>query len=223
MKKSYSEQVDFSKILKRGKSDEAHTQAKTFYQSLSDLKNDDIYQLLQQSYKRVNIKASAKMRSYFSREDHTVYIARNSDTSTIAHELFHEIDRTYQITENGALKMELERDYKRLLKICDRKPVQGVLYSKYPEMFEKFEGELIVKPEYRGISDIIHGMTEGKVNLGYRHSIEYWKKPGALQKEAWAQYGRMYYSEDKKVLSALKEFFPETTKEFERIVREMVK
>ena len=83
---------------------------------------------------------------------------------------------------------------------------------------ESMEG-FVVKPEYRGISDIIHGMTQGQVNLGYRHSVEYWKKPGSLQRETWAQYGRMYYSGNEKVLKVLKDLFPETTNRFEHIIK----
>lgn len=114
-------------------------------------------------------------------------------------------------------------DYARLQRINSRKSLEDVLYLKYPEMFEKSAEELVVKPEYRGISDIIHGMTGGQVNLGYHHAVDYWERPGSLQRETWAQYGRMYYSENKEVLAVLKDIFPETTKEFERIIKAVTK
>ena len=53
--------------------------------------------------------------------------------------------------------------------------------------------------------------------------MEYWRIPGNLQKEAWAQYGRMYYSGDERVLSVLMELLPETTREFERIIKAVMK
>lgn len=107
--------------------------------------------------------------------------------------------------------------------MSDGKFIQDVLYSKYPDMFDESVEGFVVKQEYRGISDIIHGLTGGRVNLGYRHSMEYWRIRGNLQKEAWAQYGRMYYSGDERVLSVLMELLPETTREFERIIKAVMK
>lgn len=213
---------NFSLLLK-GMDNTIKERSKEFYRSLLNVEDDDIYQLLQQSYKRVQFKASKKRRSYFSQKDGVVYLVEKADQSTIAHELFHEIDRSYGITKSGMLKKELSSDYARLQSMSDGKFIQDVLYSKYPDMFDESVEGFVVKQEYRGISDIIHGLTGGKVNLGYRHSMEYWRIPGNLQKEAWAQYGRMYYSGDERVLSVLMELLPETTREFERIIKAVMK
>lgn len=221
-RENFSDQIDFMKIFK-GKKTEIEERSREFYRSLLNVENEDMYQLLQQSYKRVKIEPSGKRRSYFSRKDKTIYLARNIDKTTIAHELFHEIDNTYGITDNGALKTELIKDYEHLKKISRGKSIADMIYYRHPEIFDKSYVELIVKSEYRGISDILSGLTEGNMDLGYYHSKEYWKNPGALQRETWAQYGRMYYSEDEKVLKILQELFPDTTKEFERIIKEMIK
>ena len=221
-KKSLLDWIGIGKIL-RDRSKDARVLAKDFYHSLLNVNDDDMYQLLRQSYKRVQFKPSRRHRSYFNRKDKTIYLARNASHETIAHELFHEIDRTYGITESGMLEKEIFMDYARLQRINSRKSLEDVLYLKYPEMFEKSAEELVVKPEYRGISDIIHGMTGGQVNLGYHHAVDYWERPGSLQRETWAQYGRMYYSENKEVLAVLKDIFPETTKEFERIIKAVTK
>ncbi len=218
---SASDYVEISGF--EGRAKRTGKQAKKFYHSLINVKNEDIYQLLRQSFKRTQICPSDKRRSYFDRKNKVVYLAKNADQSTIAHELFHEIDLTYQITENGALNKELGRDYKRLQKISDGMAVPDMLYLKYPDMFLETKKRPVVKPEYRGISDILNGMSGGKIDLGYYHSDEYWKKQGALQRETWAQYGRIYYSEDEMVFRVLEELFPETTKEFKRIIGEMVK
>lgn len=221
-KKSLLDWIGIGKIL-RDRSKDARVLAKDFYHNLLNVNDDDMYQLLRQSYKRVQFKPSRRHRSYFNRKDKTIYLARNASHETIAHELFHEIDRTYGITESGMLEKEIFMDYARLQRINSRKSLEDVLYLKYPEMFEKSAEELVVKPEYRGISDIIHGMTGGQVNLGYHHAVDYWERPGSLQRETWAQYGRMYYSENKEVLAVLKDIFPETTKEFERIIKAVTK
>jgi len=220
--KSFSDQIDLGRMFSR-KGKRTEKQAKVFYQSLLDVENDDIYQLLQQSYDRVEFRPSDRRRSYFSRKDGAVYLAGNAGGDTIAHELFHEIDRTYGITESGMLRKEISADYARLRRVIGRKDIQDVLYLKYPDIFEESLEVLVVKPEYRGISDILNGMSGGKIYLGYYHPDEYWEKPGALQRETWAQYGRMYYSGNPKVLMVLKDIFPETTKEFERVVKAVMK
>ena len=40
--------------------------------------------------------------------------------------------------------------------------------------------EMMVKEEYRGISDILHGMFDGEIYMGYSHKSEYWKKGAFL-------------------------------------------
>lgn len=213
------------KILSLVSGQNVEKQAKKFYHSLIHVEDDDIYGLLQQSYQRVKFGRSNERRSFFNGRERCVYLAKNTEYSTVAHELFHEIDSTYGITENGALRMETLSDYKRMKEMGMEagKTIPEVLYSKHPEMFEEGHGRLVMRREYRGVADIINGMSGGEIKMGYRHADGYWKKKDALQKEAWAQYGRMYYSGDKEVLGVLKDIFPETTREFERIVRGMVK
>lgn len=200
-------------------------QAKEFYHSLIYVEDDDIYGLLRQAYKRVKFRRSDGRRSFFRDKERCVYLAKNAEYSTIAHELFHEIDDLYGITENGGLETELISDHKRLQAMEKKagKTIPEMLYSKHPEMFDESYSKLVVKRKYRGIADIINGMSDGKVKLGYRHADGYWKKDRALQKETWAQYGRMYYAEDEEVMEALKDIFPETTREFERIIKAVVK
>lgn len=51
-----------------------------------------------------------------------------------------------------------------------------MLYSKYKEAFETLEnGTLKLKDEYRGISDILNGMSGGKIQFGYGHKPIYWQ------------------------------------------------
>lgn len=114
-------------------------------------------------------------------------------------------------------------DYRRIQRRSARKSIEDMLYSEYPDLFDGSKAWLMMKPEYRGISDILNGMSGGKIDFGYYHQDEYWNRPGMIQSEVWAQYGRMYYSGNERVLGVLKELFPETTKEFERVIKEMVK
>lgn len=91
-----------------------------------------------------------------------------------------------------------------------------MLFLKYPEAFET---KSRLKNEYRGISDIIHGMSNKTINLGFGHyKGNYWKKPYKLQKETFAQYGRMYFEENSNVLNMLQKVFPDTSSQISSIV-----
>ena len=88
-------------------------------------------------------------------------------------------------------------------------------YLNYPEAFVR-KGKM--KEAYRGISDIINGMTNGSVKLGFGHESEYWK-PGKLQSEAFAQFGRFYFDGNASVLKMVTELFPDTVRNMDNIVR----
>lgn len=116
--------------------------------------------------------------SYFDLNNGTIYVSQSATAETIAHELFHEIDKTYGIIDNGALEEQIRNDYKRLMKASEKhgNSIKDMLYSKYSEAFEMGRRGLKLKEEYRGISDILNGMSAGKISLGYRHEESYWKK-----------------------------------------------
>ena len=77
---------------------------------------------------------------------------------------------------------------------------------------------------YRGISDIIHGLTKGKVFLGYGHSKkDYWLQHKILENETFAQYGRIMYNQDEKVMDMFKEVFTETNREIAERLEGMIK
>ena len=60
--------------------------------------------------------------------------------------------------------------------------------------------------------------------LGYGHFKKgYWEQSLKIEKETWAQYGRMLYEEDGEVLSVLEDIFPETTQTINHILKGMTK
>ena len=92
-----------------------------------------------------------------------------------------------------------------------------MLYLKYTHIFRK---ENRVKEPYRGISDILHGMSKGKIFLGYGHIQEgYWKKPFKVEKETWAQYGRMIYMQNKEVWTVTNNIFFSITAQINVILK----
>ena len=97
-----------------------------------------------------------------------------------------------------------------------------MLYSKYKEAFEySVSGNLKLKEEYRGVSDILNGMSGGKIKLGYRHSAQYWEHTLALEKETWAQFGRTLYNENENAIDMLKFICPETYATITKKVKEL--
>ncbi len=141
-----------------------------------------------------------------------ISIRKNVPVSTIAHELFHRIDKIYSITEMYDFRKILQKDFDNLLIKCIKDgSIETYLLRRYPTIFEQSKKSTIpnMLEKCRGISDIFSGLTNNKLHFGYRHDKDYWLKDRKnLSKEAWAQYGRITYANDKEVMKVFKELFP---------------
>lgn len=199
-------------------------QKKEFKERLELIQDKDVKVLLKQSLERTMIVRARGRKSHYSASEKKVYLARDATLDTIAHELFHEIDDTYDLVRNGMLKDSIQKDYRQLQNKAKGygKSIEEMLYSKYPEAFETNKYGRRIKEEYRGISDILNGMSNGNISIGYSHKNEYWKKDGRLEKESWAQYGRMFYG-DGEALKVANELFPRMSAEIEQRIRRMIK
>lgn len=196
-----------------------------FNNSLDNISDYNVQALLAQSQHRVKVKTSDSKKSYFDRNKKVVYIAKSATNGTIAHELFHEIDSTYRITESGTLKESIQKDYQYLQSFSSGygTDIKNMLYLKYKEAFTEGRNGIKLRPEYRGISDILNGMSDGEINLGYIHSKEYWKRDKALEAETWAQFGRILYDQNEEVMDMLKFVCPNTYEEVMNALKGMVK
>lgn len=196
-----------------------------FNNSLDNISDYNVQALLAQSQHRVKVKTSDSKKSYFDRNKKVVYIAKSATNGTIAHELFHEIDSTYRITESGMLKESIQKDYQYLQSFSSGygTDIKNMLYLKYKEAFTEGRNGIKLRPEYRGISDILNGMSDGEINLGYIHSKEYWKRDKALEAETWAQFGRILYDQNEEVMDMLKFVCPNTYEEVMNALKGMVK
>lgn len=200
-------------------------QKKAFKEKLEAMNNSDVKTLLMQSLERVTVKRAKGRKSRYSTREKTVYLAKSAGVDTLAHELFHEIDDTYGLTKNGLLSKSVVSDYNKLQNLSRGygKSIEEMLYSRYPEAFRKDAKNLAVKQEYRGISDIINGMSGGTINFGYWHDEEYWKKPGRVEAESFAQFGRALYDGNSEVLDMLQSLFPSLYKEIFETLERMIK
>ncbi len=194
---------------------------KEFDQGLETIENETIKQLLKEAKNDVKFVRWNKLSSRFNGRKNIIYLGENATTETIAHELFHKIDYTYDISRNGMLTNVIQKDYENLQHLSKiyRMTVEDMLYFKYTHIFINKEE---VKEPYRGISDILHGMSKRKINLGYIHpNPDYWNKPFAVEKETWAQYGRMIYMQNKEVWIVANNIFPSITKQINIILEEL--
>lgn len=200
-------------------------QKRRFKENLENVEDKNVKRLLEQSLERVTIKRSKGRKSKYSADERVVYLAKNARSDTLAHELFHEIDVVYGLTENGMLSESVVSDYNKLRNIAKGygKSIEEMLYSRYPKAFRKDTEKLTLKEEYRGISDILNGMSGGEINLGYWHDKEYWEKTGRVESESFAQSGRVLYKGNPKVLDMFKSLFPSSYNEIIERLERMIK
>ena len=124
----------------------------------------------------------------------------------MAHELFHRVDQDHRISRG--LSSGLTQDFVAL-NVVSGGDIKGYLMERYPEAFKKnVLGQAVMHSQYRGIADILNGFSGGEAYYGYGHKIKYWKRQGALEAEAWAQFGRILFENDPQVQEMFGDIFP---------------
>lgn len=198
-----------------------------FEKILPTIKNEDVRILLQQAKERTSFIALDKHKSMYEEGAHTVYYGKNATPGTIAHELFHEIYDTYRFVEDDFLSRSVKNDFSKLTNLAKGygKSIEEMLYLRYPNAFYiNDDGKIVVYEKYRGLSDIIHGASDGKIDLGYGHRRQgYWSQNKRLEKETFAQFGRMLWEQDEDVLKVLGEVLEDTNREVLGRLKGMIK
>ena len=124
----------------------------------------------------------------------------------MAHELFHRADQDHRISRG--LSSGLTQDFVAL-NVVSGGDIKRYLMERYPEAFKKnVLGQAVMHSQYRGIADILNGFSDGEAYYGYGHKIKYWKRQGALEAEAWAQFGRILFENDPQVQEMFGDIFP---------------
>ena len=172
--------------------------------------NDDTRELLERQLKNTRFAFSDERNAYSREYD---YIKLKPDIyktpSTIAHEVFHQIDAENEITKKGIFKKALEQDYERILFLSEGNIKEYMKKNYKNAIYYNEDNEIRLMKEYRGISDMLSGLTKNKVFLGYGHRNSYWEKDELnLSKEAWAQYGRTTYDNYNEPIEMLQFLFP---------------
>lgn len=179
----------------------------------------DVEAVLRKMYGSTKYKLSAGPRSYYTFVNHedatgasddTITLGIKAQSSTIARELFHRLDKGRKISTK--LADSLTQDFVAL-NVQGDGDVKAYIIKRYPNAFHKsILGFTAMKLEYRGIADILNGLSGETVQYGFGHDEEYWAKEGNLEAEAWAQYGRVFYENNREVIAMFEEVFPSFAK-----------
>lgn len=194
---------------------------KDFVQGLQYVKNKDARTLLEYLYSNADIQSSSSLKSKNS--NGKITLGKKADACTVAHELFHNLFYKIKDTDSEFMKKELFSDYANMYVKArmENKTIVDYLASNYAEIFEDVDYKH-VHEKYRGFSDILYGLTDGAIDLGYAHREDgYWLINSRLQSEGTAQYGRIYFQSDENVIKFMKEMLPESTKAMELKMKEM--
>ena len=187
--------------------------------------NEGVKSALSKSLSRVGLKRWDKPNSRYDEVKKMVMVGYSADASTIAHELFHEMDEKLRISEGRQLLDALEHDSELLRKraVPYGNDIKNMIQSLYPDEFEITElGNKVIKEEHRGLSDILHGLSYGEIDMGYGHRKPgYWDKPLNVEREAWAQIGRGLYQYNQRDLEMLKDLLPDTYEKVLNILKEV--
>lgn len=74
--------------------------------------------------------------------------------------------------------------------------------------------------EKHSLSDLLDGISKGKCSGMYGHPRNYWTRPGALEKEAFAHMFEASFDSNKYAL--MKQYFPNALAEFESLLKGMI-
>ena len=187
--------------------------------------NENVKNTLSKSLSRVGLRKWDRPNSRYDEAKKMVMVGSSADDRTIAHELFHEIDDRIGISRGRALLDTLETDSELLINRAAEygNDIESMIQSLYPDEFEITElGNKVMKEEHRGLSDILHGLSYGEIDMGYgHHKPGYWDTPLNVEREAWAQIGRSLYQNHPKDLEMLKDLLPGTYEKVLNILKEV--
>lgn len=187
--------------------------------------DENVKNALSKSLSRVGVRKWDKPNSRYDEAKKMVMVGSSADDRTIAHELFHEMDDRIGISRGRALLDTLESDSELLINRAAGygNDIESMIQSLYPDEFEVTElGNKVIKEEHRGLSDILHGLSYGEIDMGYgHHKPGYWDTPLNVEREAWAQIGRSLYQNHPKDLEMLKDLLPGTYEKVLNILKEV--
>ena len=141
--------------------------------------------------------------------------------TTFFHEYGHYIDclscpgMRWTSTKDSNFSTLLRSDFERYIKAAMK--AEKVNKTKaYSLVGEELEGHAL-----HAVSDIFGGLSKNKCMGSYGHRTNYWRTPGAVEREAFAHMFEAQFSNEKYGL--MEKYFPGALEEFEVMLAEVVK
>ena len=164
----------------------------------------------------VRDKNAVVSRYYLQRR--SIVLGQSEKRTTLPHEFGHFVDHYKGSGARGAMAsnrgafadaIKEERDNFRSYEQAEIK--------RRMKMREILAGEMGQNP---GVSDIFNGLSSGNMGGRYYHEAEYWKIPGSIEEETFANLFQLYAQNDREGIDCINKFFPGIIKAFLKLLGE---
>ena len=143
-----------------------------------------------------------KRYSYYAPDEKCIYISESglkAEKGTFLHEFGHFLDFSYSNTFSDELRNALKNDASKLSDVPELAP--GGKYC-----------------SHNHVSDLFSAARNGRLQGTYMHTPDYWSKPKAREKEAFANLFSIWAVDKKAWKEAVEKYFPETALIFLKLI-----
>lgn len=151
-------------------------------------------------------------QSFYSPAKKSITLGLGSRLTTIPHEFGHHVD--YMDGKKiGVLSVSMMKEFKQAITEA-RKSFTGKAQStveKKAHMVRLMQGKMGKIP---GVSDIFDGLSRGKIKGEYCHKPKYWKQPGKIEQEIFANLFQLHAQNDQEGIDCINALFPDIINSF---------
>lgn len=184
----------------------------------------DSPEFIQEAYKAYKDELQGLMRdknakgSRYSLRERNIVLGQTERHTTLPHEFGHFVDHCKGGKARGGMASS-QSAFSEAVK-NERNSFRGngkAKAEKRAAMQAIMAGRMGDKP---GVSDIFDGLSSGKIGGRYGHSSGYWKAPGKIEGETFANLFQLYAQNDREGIACINELFPGIIKAFLRLLGE---
>lgn len=81
------------------------------------------------------------------------------------------------------------------------------------------DGKVYNNPRYACLSDIFSAITNNEITGGYGHSVKYWKRDGAAEKEIFANLYELHVHHETEAIDYLRSWWPDIVDAFVNVIK----
>lgn len=156
--------------------------------------------------------------SRYSLRERNIVLGQGENYATLSHEFGHFVDHCKgngatgeMMSQQGVFADAIKKD-RDIFSGYEQAKAQKRMY-----MRAIMAGEMGDNP---GVSDIFDGLSSGEIGGRYGHSVQYWKIPGRIEQETFANLFQLYAQNDREGINCINEFFPSIIKAFLKLLGE---